>query len=196
MLDMKDFLESLEEYKNAKDAEELQIKLTGDISNDRGVIDSPNKANYFLRILQDVKMDIDKVNQTCDEEIRMATERINEFREDSLRSLKNQVVYYEAMLRDFTIREIEGTKKKSVKLPYGTLQLKSSQPKYIYDDSVAIDFLNENFPSFVVEKTTKSINKADLKKMGAIDPEGNLVVEGKVVPGVSIVHQEDTFTVK
>lgn len=195
-MDMMDFIKDLNEFRNDKEAEELAIKLSGDLGSDRSIIDTPSKANYFIKLLKEIYTEIEQVNSFADEEIRRATEQINEFRQDRVKSLNGQVHYYETMLRDYTEREIQGSKKKSVKLPYGTLQIKKTPAKYVYDDALAKDFLVANLPDFITKKETVSIDKAGLKKVGSLNDNGDFVVNGLVVPGVAVIEQEDGFTVK
>ena len=195
-MEMLDFIKDLNEFRNSKEAEELAIKLSGDLGTDKSIIDNPSKANYFLKLLKDLYSEIDQINSFADEEIRRATEQINEYRKERIDSLNGQVHYFETMLRDFTEREIQGSKKRSVKLPYGTLQIKKTPAKYVYDDTLAKDFLVANLPEFITKKETISIDKANLKKVGTLNEDGDFVVNGIVVPGVSIIEQEDGFSVK
>lgn len=195
-MEMLDFIKDLNEFRNSKEAEELAIKLSGDLGTDKSIIDNPSKANYFLKLLKDLYSEIEQINSFADEEIRRATEQINEYRKERIDSLNGQVHYFETMLRDFTEREIQGSKKRSVKLPYGTLQIKKTPAKYVYDDTLAKDFLVANLPEFITKKETISIDKANLKKVGTLNEDGDFVVNGIVVPGVSIIEQEDGFSVK
>lgn len=191
-----DFIKDLNEFRNAKEAEELAIKLSGDLGLDKSIIDTPAKANYFLKLLKDMYEEIDQINMFADEELQRVTRQINEYREQQIKSLNGQVTYFETMLRDYTIREIQNSKKKSVKLPYGTLQLKKTPAKYVYDDQLATEFLIANMPEYIKKKETISIDKAELKKVSTINENGEMVVNGQVIPGTSVIEQEDSFSVK
>jgi hypothetical protein len=195
MFSPEDFIKELNEYMLEADAKELELKITGDLEEDQHIIDNPSKANYFLKILRRVEDDMNKINELADAELERNRKRIEEFRADNLKGLVTQKHYYEQILMDYAKRETVGKKSKSVKLPYGTLSLRKVAPKFIYDDAVLIEWAKNNAPSLITVKTTESVDKKEFKSIGQIE-NGAFKLAGEEVPGVQIVEQEDSFTVK
>lgn len=190
-----DFLDLLEEYMLSEEAKELEIKITGDAEADAPIIDSQEKANYFLKLIINLNKDIDNINEICDNEIKKTTERVNSFREEKLSTLLKQKTYYEGLLRNYTEHAIRNQKKKSVSLPYGTIGLKAQSPKWEYDESILLDWIKENNPNLVNEKVTYSVNKKELKQLA--DIQNNIpVIDGVEVPGITITPQKDKFDIK
>jgi hypothetical protein len=195
MMNPEDFLKELNEYMQAADAKELELKITGDLEEDQHIIDNPSKANYFLKILKRVEEDMAKINELADIELERTKNRIEEFRAGNLKGLVTQKHYYEQILMDYAKRETEGKKTKSVKLPYGTLSLRKVAPKFIYDDEVLVEWAKKNAPSLITVKTAEAVDKKEFKSIGQIE-NGTFKLAGEEVPGVQIVEQEDSFTVK
>lgn len=196
MINLEDFLNDLKESVNDAQMEELGIELSQDIDNDRNAIQSQNQANFFIKLVKDLENDINVVNELVDQEIKSTIDNMNAFRDSRLATLNNQKRYFEAMLKDFTIRELDGKKTKSVKLPYGTLSLKKPASKYTYDDKVVKEWLLKNKPEFTRRKESIDIDKTLLKKEGVVSSDGTLIIGEQTVPGVKIEEQEIEFKVK
>ena len=112
-----------------------------------------------------------------------------------MRPLDNQIAFYENALKTFAMNEYAETNKKTIKLPNGTLAIKKQQPKYVYNDEQVIEFLQENnYKDYI--RTKAEVNKKDLKKNAIVNNNNELVIDGKVVPGVTVIPQEDKFEVR
>ena len=181
-----EFVDFLETYLMEEEAKELEITITGDEEHDAPMIDSRDKANYFLKLMMNLKSDIDQINAICDAEIAKTTQRVEAFREEQLRTLTKQYEYYEKILKNFTEHEIANSKKKSIQ----------SQPvKWEYNDEALLEWAKKNAPQLVNVKTTESVIKNDLK--ANVEKDGNIVkLEGKPVEGVNLVEQPPKFSVK
>ena len=178
-----------------EEAKELEITITGDEEHDAPMIDSRDKANYFLKLMMNLKSDIDQINAICDAEIAKTTKRVETFREEQLRTLTKQYEYYEKILKNFTEHEIANSKKKSIPLAYGTLSIKSQPAKWEYDEATLLEWAKTNAPHLINTKVTESVIKNDLK--ANVEKDGETVkLEGKVVEGVNLVEQPPKFSVK
>ncbi len=193
-----EFISFLEDYLMEEEAKELEIKITEKEDQDGPLIDSMQKANYFLKLVSNIKEDIDSINMLCDGEIEKTIEKVNIYRDSQIKPLANQMEYYEKLLKNFAEKELEDSKKRSVKLPYGTLSMKKQQPKWDYgDEKELIEWLKENeLKSVINEKITHSIDKKSLKDAVMISPDNNVILDGKVLPGVQVIDQEDKFIIK
>ena len=90
---------------------------------------------------------------------------------------------------------MQDSKKKSLKLPFGTLSFKKSQPKYIYDDEQVMNFIKSNELSQFI-RVKEEINKRDLKSALTINEEGIIKLNGMQIEGVTITPGEEMFNVK
>lgn len=190
-----DFVDFLENYLMEEEAKELEITVTGDEEHDAPMIDSREKANYFLKLMSNIEKDIEDINAICDAEIAKTTQRVNAFRDNQLHTLVKQYEYYKRILENFTQHELLNSKKKSVPLAYGTLSIKKQRDKWEYDEATILNWMKENAPDCVHIKTVESFDKKELKSL--VDKDGTIPkINGKVVEGVTIIPQPDKFDVK
>ena len=189
-------MDELEQFMLAAEIEELKVKLAGDTEED-GTLLVKNKsdADFYLRQINKLKQQKEEINEFVDQEIERQLRLYQEYREDRMRPLDNQIAFYENALKTFAMNEYAETNKKTIKLPNGTLAIKKQQPKYVYDDEQVLEFLQENnYKDYI--RTKAEVNKKDLKKNATVNNNNELVIDGKVVPGVAVIPQEDKFEVK
>ena len=189
-------MDELEQFMLAAEIEELKVKLAGDTEDD-GTLLVKNKsdADFYLRQINKLKKQKEEINEFVDQEIERQLRLYQEYREDRMRPLDNQIAFYENALKTFAMNEYAETNKKTIKLPNGTLAIKKQQPKYVYNDEQVLEFLQENNYNDYI-RTKAEVNKKDLKKNAVINNNNELVIDGKVVPGVVVVPQEDKFEVR
>lgn len=189
-------MDELEQFMLAAEIEELKVKLAGDTEED-GTLLVKNKsdADFYLRQINKLKQQKEEINEFVDQEIERQLRLYQEYREDRMRPLDNQIAFYENALKTFAMNEYAETNKKTIKLPNGTLAIKKQQPKYVYDDEQVLEFLQENnYKDYI--RTKAEVNKKDLKKNATVNNNNELIIDGKVVPGVVVIPQEDKFEVK
>ena len=189
-------MDELEQFMLAAEIEELKVKLAGDTEED-GTLLVKNKsdADFYLRQINKLKQQKEEINEFVDQEIERQFRLYQEYREDRMRPLDNQIAFYENALKTFAMNEYAETNKKTIKLPNGTLAIKKQQPKYVYNDEQVLEFLQENnYKDYI--RTKAEVNKKDLKKNAIVNNNNELVIDGKVVPGVTVIPQEDKFEVK
>lgn len=189
-------MDELEQFMLAAEIEELKVKLAGDTEED-GTLLVKNKsdADFYLRQINKLKQQKEEINEFVDQEIERQLRLYQEYREDRMRPLDNQIAFYENALKTFAMNEYAETNKKTIKLPNGTLAIKKQQPKYVYNDEQVLEFLQENnYKDYI--RTKAEVNKKDLKKNAIVNNNNELIIDGKVVPGVTVIPQEDKFEVK
>lgn len=190
------FMDELEQFMLKAEVEELKVKLAEDVEED-GTLLVKNKsdADFYLRQINKLKQQKEEINEFVDQEIERQLRLYQEYREDRMRPLDNQIAFYENALKTFAMNEYAETNKKTIKLPNGTLAIKKQQPKYVYNDEQVLEFLQENnYKDYI--RTKAEVNKKDLKKNAIVNNNNELVIDGKVVPGVTVIPQEDKFEVK
>lgn len=186
-----DILESLFDEITEEEVKELGIE----IENERFAITSDEQANFFLRRLQEVRSEKDKINTTCNNEIERFTTKVNNFRAKEILSLENTENYFNGLLEAYAKKQLEGSKKKSLKLPFGTMSFKKGQRKMVYDDEAVMNFIKSNSLNEFI-RIKEEINKADLKKAVTVNEDGIVTYNGQVVEGVTTLPGEESFTVK
>lgn len=186
-----DILESLFDEITEAEVKELGIE----IENDRFAITSDEQANFFLRRLQEVRSEKDKINQTCNNEIERFTTKVNNFRAKEILSLENTENYFNGLLEEYAKKQLEGSKKKSLKLPFGTMSFKKGQRKMVYEDETLMNFIKNNSLNDFI-RIKEEINKSELKKAVAISEDGTVTLNGTIVEGVTTLPGEESFTVK
>lgn len=188
-------MDELEQFMLAAEVEELKVKLAGDTEED-GTLLVKNKsdADFYLKQINKLKQQKEEINKFVDQEVERQLKLYQEYREDRVRPLDNQIAYYEEALRTFTLNEYAENNKKTIKLPNGTLTIKKQQPKYIYDDKQVLEFLQQNKLNDYI-RTKTEVNKKDLKKNATVNNNNELIIDNKIVPGVVVVPQEDKFEV-
>ena len=189
-------MDELEQFMLAAEIEELKVKLAGDTEED-GTLLVKNKsdADFYLRQINKLKQQKEEINEFVDQEIERQLRLYQEYREDRMRPLDNQIAFYENALKTFAMNEYAETNKKTIKLPNGILAIKKQQPKYVYNDEQVLEFLQENnYKDYI--RTKAEVNKKDLKKNAIVNNNNELIIDGKVVPGVTVIPQEDKFEVR
>lgn len=185
-------LESLFDEITEEEVKELGIE----IENERFAITSDEQANFFLRRLQEVRSEKDKINTTCNNEIERFTNKVNNFRAKEILSLENTENYFCTLLEAYAKKQLEGSKKKSLKLPFGTMSFKKGQRKVIYDDEELTKFIKQNNLNQFI-RTKEEINKADLKKaLEFNEQDGTASLNGQVIIGITTTPGEESFSIK
>ena len=189
------FMDELEQFMLAAEIEELKVKLAEDVEEDGTLLVKNNSdADFYLRQINKLKEQKEEINKFVDQELERQMRLYQQFREDKIRPLDNQIAFYEEALKTFAMNEYNETNRKTIKLPNGTLSIRKQPPKYIYSDEEVLNFLKENNLNNYI-RTKEEVNKKDLKKAAKITNNNQMVINGKEVPGVIVVPQDDKFEV-
>lgn len=188
---MDEFLDELYEAIVDEEAEQLGI----DINNEEYRIVDESQANFFLRRLSELKAENDKINETCDAEIQAFVEKVNKFRESKLKTNKGTIDYFSTLLERYAHSQLDGTKKKSLKLPFGTLQFRTNPEKLNYTNSDIVLKTLENNNLNELIRTKKEIDKTNLKKAISI-VDGKAYLNGIELEGIEVESEQTNFSVK
>lgn len=173
-----------------EEAKELGI----DVEKTGYEIKDENQANFFLRRMEEVNKEKAEINDMCDKEIEMFVNRVNSFRNKKLVSLDTTTTYFTQLLEKYAQNALMESKKKSIKLIFGTLQFKKAADKYEYEDDKIIKFIDDN-QLVGLTRTKVELNKADLKKAITV-VDGNVLLEGKPLEGLTITPGGTNFSIK
>ena len=189
------FMDELEQFMLKAEVEELKVKLAEDVEEDGTLLVKNNSdADFYLRQINKLKEQKEEINKFVDQELERQMRLYQQYREDRMRPLDNQIAFYEEALRTFAMNEYAETNRKTIKLPNGTLSIRKQPPKYIYNDEEVLSFLKENNLNDYI-RVKEEVNKKDLKKATQINNNKQMMINGKEVPGVIVVPQDDKFEV-
>jgi hypothetical protein len=196
MFNTEDFIKDLNESISKMEAEELNINVTGDEESDREMIQNPQQANYFCKVVNELREERAKTEELINQELKRVQREYEAYKTKELNRIDGQIQYFSGLLESYATKELQNSKKRSIKLPHGTLSIKKQQDKYDYDEEAILECLKKNKQDkFIKVQTVETVNKKDLKKEG-FSHNGKLYLDNIEVKGVVITAQPDKFEVK
>lgn len=161
---------------------------------ERFQIKDKEQAAWAMRKLHRIEVEKAEVQKIAQAEI----DRIREWERGEVEQIEKQAEFFRGLLEEYHRAVIsENPKAKTIKLPHGTLKLRTQQPAWKYEDEELLKWLKQNRPELVKRKVIENPDKAQLKKIvqvvngRAVDPES-----GEVIPGVEIEEREPKFSVE
>lgn len=196
MFNTEDFIKDLNESISKMEAEELNINVTGNEESDREMIQNPQQANYFCKVVNELREERAKTEELINQELERVQREYEAYKTKEFNRIDGQIQYFSGLLESYATKELQNSKKRSIKLPHGTLSIKKQQDKYDYDEEAIIECLKKNKQDkFIKVQTVETVNKKDLKKEG-FSHNGKLYLDNIEVKGVVITAQPDKFEVK
>ena len=196
MFNTEEFIKDLNESISKMEAEELNINVTGDEESDREMIQNPQQANYFCKVVNELREERAKTEELINQELKRVQREYEAYKTKELNRIDGQIQYFSGLLESYATKELQNSKKRSIKLPHGTLSIKKQQDKYDYDEEAILECLKKNKQDkFIKVQTVETVNKKDLKKEG-FSHNGKLYLDNIEVKGVVITAQPDKFEVK
>lgn len=196
MFNTEDFIKDLNECISKMEAEELNINVTGNEESDREIIQNPQQANYFCKVVNELREERAKTEELINQELERVKKEYEAYKTKEFNRIDGQIQYFSGLLESYATKELQNSKKRSIKLPHGTLSIKKQQDKYDYDEDAIIECLKKNKQDkFIKVQTVETVNKKDLKKEG-FSHNGKLYLDNIEVKGVVITAQPDKFEVK
>ena len=156
-----------------------------------------------FKITDDVMADwaVEKINAARAERDRLLAlvqekmEQLEEKRKLYIVNFEESTSYLRAKLMDYfmTVKTQDTKTMKKYKLVSGTLVLKRQQPVYERDEGALLTWAETTAPELV--KVKKEVSWADLKKQADVSGD-KLLLDGEIIPGVTVVEREDVFEVQ
>ena len=123
--------------------------------------------------------------------------------DDATKPLHEEIALLTEQLRRYAADHVSD-KKRSVKLPSGTLAFRKVAPKFFFDaqevsgsNEQLIQFVKDNAPDFLKVKTVETADWANFKKQLVIDGDNVFLADtGELVNGLTVQQFPDEFTVK
>lgn len=149
------------------------------------VIDTPEKADWALKKLQEIKRQQLEVDKRADKEIKP----IEDWRKKEIGKLSDSEIYFTMLLTEYANNNRDKDNKFRFSSPYGKIYTRNSVD-WSYDDKKLI----EEYKNTDVVKSKLTLNKNELKKRvelingKPVDKETGAVVDGVEIEEVSKVN--------
>ena len=160
------------------------------------------ESNEF-RITDDSTADwaVEKINAARAERDRLVSlvqekiEQLQEKRQLYIVNFEENTSYLRAKLMDYfmTVKTQDTKTMKKYKLVSGTLVLKKQQSVYERDEGALLAWAETTAPELV--KVKKEVSWSDLKKQADVSGD-KLLLDGEIIPGVTVIEREDVFEVQ
>ena len=191
-----DFIDEILEEENDNEQEDLQEK---DVS-----IKSYDEAERAIWYYKKLQLEIANTKLQANNYVKEAQSMAERYLKKVCVPLENRAAFVEQRLRNFADLERQRTGKKNFKLVNGTLSFSKQQDKYERDETEILNFcVNDGQDSELARFLKPQQPKLDwalLKKEGTVkqDASGDkrLFFNGRVIPTVFVIPQEDSFKVK
>ena len=143
-----------------------------------------------------------KARALIEEQYKRMIARHEKWREEALKELEDNDAYFQALLRPWAEEKIAGGKKKSVKLPSGTVGFRAGSGTYKFGEEKVtatsaklLAFVKNDDVSFI--KVEESVRWGDYKATLHVMDDGKVVsANGEVIPDMTYTEGEPSFYVK
>lgn len=159
---------------------------------ERFIIDGDKKADWAIGKIKEEQENTNRLRLIAMSKIAELQCRIKELDERTERRTGN----LKALLMDY-MQTVKPTKQTKTQTQYellsGKLVWKKQQPLYERDEAALLNWAEQTIPELV--KVKKEVSWADLKKRADVSGD-NLLLDGEVIPGVTVIEREDVFEVQ
>ena len=175
--------------------ENILLSITNEEVEEREefIVNTDLKADWCLDKIREEQAEINRFEMVVNAKIEQMKESLESFKKQK----QNSIDLFQSKLCDYMYTlDVKPTKtgNKAYKLPSGTLAIKKQQPEFVRDEKELLKFVKENdYKEFL--KVKESADWASIKKKVDI-VGGNVLIDGQVIQGVSIVERSDKFEVK
>lgn len=189
---------AVERHELMDDYQEFAASDMGaDAADEAWRITDDSAADWALRRIAQLRRAIEQRKQFVEREIERLRAWQAERDEPDLRT----IAFFEGHLRMYFDRlRTEGAlgKRKSYKLPHGTLAVRASGPKYERDNEMLLRWAQETGDETLV-RITATPAWTEIKKRITVGPDGRSVIDtvtGEVIPGIEVAEPAgETFSV-
>lgn len=191
-----DLADQLRDFMIEDEAEALGIDC------DNPEVTDENRACFYLKAVKACEDELNHINELCDEQIAENNKRVEKFRESKSKVIKNSLNYFKSLLEDYTRTTLKDSKKRSIALPFGTLQLRKVNESFKFDnEDNLINYLKEHNLTSLYKTTEKtSLIKSELNKHLTYDEEKGVLLDGVSCDeiGLDVTHTNasSNFSVK
>ena len=187
-----DFTSELNKYIESEEVKEL-----GNPNKEGFIVDNDRQADYVIRQIKNIRKEKDKITESAKQALDDYKAKVENFTESNLKTLNFREEYLTNLLENYAREQLQGSKKKSIKLIEGTIGFHKKPIAITYDDSTVLDFLKEHPElSKSLTKTTVSLDKSKIRKLSTFNQNSECLFNNIVIPGITAEEQSDSFSVK
>ena len=173
-------LENLQSIDAFKDKEQWGI---GDLGS----------ANWALRKITALEEANKEARQLADEERK----RIDDWEKKETQSNQDAITFFQQKLGEYLMILRKNDPKAKIKTPYGSVTTRKKPDSWEYGEQAVAELEAAGLDEFVTTKVTKSVIKADFKKVVSVTENGNVVTpDGEVLKSIKVVPQGFDIVVK
>ena len=173
-------------FSNYVTSEDLDSEITA------FTIDSDKKADWAIGKIKEEQENTNRLRLIATSKIAELQSRIKELDERTERRTGN----LKALLMDY-MQTVKPTKQTKTQTQYellsGKLVWKKQQALYERDEAALLAWAETTVPELV--KVKKEVSWADLKKQADVSGD-KLLLDGEIIPGVTVIERPDTFEVQ
>ena len=172
--------------------ETLEYEALEENLNPAFSIDNDSKADWAVRKIKEARAEFDRISKIAADERAEIDAKLSVFE----KRISNQINNLMMMLDGYyAIAGPTKTTKTQAKreLLSGALVMKKQQPEYVRDEAALLTWAETTVPELV--KVKKEVSWADLKKQADVSGD-KLLLDGEIIPGVTVVEREDVFEVQ
>ena len=159
-------------------------------TSDVFIVDNLDKAEWAVRKIASYEA----VKREAEDLAKKRIDQIKTWLENEKATNDKQIEYLSELVRPFAEDKLKDAKKRSLKLPCGTIGFRKAQPKFDFDNDKLLPWAKENAPEQV--ETKENVKWGELKKTLAFEQGKAITKDGEVVPGVMVAEQPDNFYVQ
>ena len=160
------------------------------------VVDDLSKAEWAMKKIAEKES---KISELKEQALKMHAD-IDIWLKGETEKFESDKIYFQLSLQPYVDEQLKDSKKKSLKLPSGTVGYRKGTQKFKYkgNDITAkspefIEFIEKNSPDYI--ETVKNVKWADFKKTLKIDGDKVISQDGEILD-ITVQQSEDTFYAK
>jgi hypothetical protein len=154
-------------------------------------IEDDSMATWAMRKLAAIRAKQKETEDIAEVEIQ----RVRDWVETVNRPLETNASFFEAILKDYGLRQRHEADRKSINLPHGKVATRAGSDKWNINGEILLPWLRDNFPELIKVKEEPSLSA--LKDAFAERVKDGRVItdEGEVLPGVTVDNVAFTVSV-
>lgn len=155
-------------------------------------VDDESSADWCLRKIATEKARLAEVDALANGEIA----RITSWRASEGQKSERAIAFFESLLHGFQARELaKNPKRKTIKLPHGTLSARTGQPRWDIDIATLLPWAQANKRKDLLRIKVEPNVPAIKRSLNAVPDSGVATLDGEVVPGITITPATTDFHV-
>lgn len=192
----KELQDFLDEKSEAQFLPQVDEATDVETAKEKYKITSMQSADYFVRKIKEIQLYEAEVDATVQAEIERV--KTNAEAWAIKEKEKNAFIksFFKSLLETYAKEQLKDKKTKTLTFPSGSLCFRKQQNEYSYDDKLVLKFLETSKPDLIKKEIIEKYDKKELKALLTEQPNGKVMLEDKLVPGISFTERDLKFEIK